>query len=262
MPSKPIAGIETEADLCNIFMRDFNALPGWTCYPEAANFDVLAVHDDGRQLGVEAKLALNAKVADQILPMINGDFFEKPGPDYRMVIVPTISKSSQGIAKMLAMLGVEVMAPRLSRFLSGDEYSFSFHNLLEARGQETSFGGQYLFDWNPAVGCYVPALLQALPAGVPSPVQLTPWKEKALQLVALMRRQGFLTAKQIAGHGQSVIRWTRDIGSCPAWLIKGVVRGQWVETVNMPAFDRQHPELYAVAVEAVEREFAKECSLS
>lgn len=262
MSSEPITGFEREADLCNLFIRDFNALPGWTCYPEAANFDVLAVHDDGRQLGVEAKLTLNAKVADQILPMQQGDFFDKPGPDYRMVIVSRITVANAGIAKMLRMLGVEVLSPHMSSSLNGDSYRFSFHNMLEATGEETSFGSQYLHDWNPAVRCYVPALLQALPAGVPSPVQLTPWKEKALQLVALMRHQGFITAKQIAAHGHAVTRWTQPDGSRPAWVEKGSHRGQWLETEHMPAFDQQHPELYAVAVQAIASEFAKEFSLS
>lgn len=257
-----ISGFEREADLCDLFIRDFSTLPGWTCYPEAANFDVLAVHDDGRQLGVEAKLTLNAKVADQILPMVNGDFFDKPGPDYRMVIVSKITVANAGIAKMLRMLGVEVMVPQMSSSLKGDSYSFSFHNLLEGKGEETSFGAQYLHDWNPAVRCYVPALLQALPAGVPSPVQLTPWKEKALQLVALMRHQGFITAKQIAAHGHAVSRWTQSDGSRPAWVAKGAHRGQWIETENMPAFDLQHPELYAVAVQAIASEFGREFCLS
>ncbi|NVL48683.1 hypothetical protein F2S72_01575 [Pseudomonas syringae pv. actinidiae] len=262
MGSKQTLGIQTEANLCNLFMRDFNSLPGWTCYPEAAGFDVLAVHQDGRQLGVQAKLALNAKVADQILPMRNGDFFDKPGPDYRMVVVAKITPASAGIAKMLGMLGVEVMSPSLSRCLAGDEYSFSFHNMLEGRGQQTSFGAQYLHDWNPAVRCYVPAILQALPAGVPSPIQLTPWKEMALQVVALMRHQGYITAKQIAGHGHAVTRWTQPDGARPAWLVKGAVRGQWIETANLPAFEKQHPELYALAVSAIQRGHANDFALS
>jgi hypothetical protein len=36
-----------------------------------------------------------------------------------------------------------------------------------------------------------------------------------------------------------------------AWLAKGALRGQWVETEHMPPFDRQPPELYSLAVEAL-----------
>lgn len=262
MGSEPIFHIERESDLCNLFIRDFNDVPGWTCYPEAANFDVLAVHDDGRQLGVEAKLSLNAKVADQILPLRNGDFFDRPGPDYRLVIVSKITPASAGIAKMLGMLGVEVLIPQLTRTRNGDEYKFSFHNILEATEEETRFGRQFLYDWNPSVRCYVPPVVQALPAGVPSPVRLTPWKEKAIQLVALMRHQGFITAKQIASHGHAVSWWTQPNDSKSAWLVKSSVRGHWIETPSMPAFDRQHPELYAVAVESIASMLTKEFSLS
>lgn len=262
MRSNPIVSIEREADLCSLFMRDFNAMPGWTCYPEAAGFDILGVHDDGRQIGVEAKLTLNAKVAEQILPMRSGDFFDKPGPDYRLVIVSKITPASAGIAKMLRMLGVEVMTPSECKCVHGFEYRFSFHNMLEAHGHDTSFGRQYLHDWNPSVRCYVPSILQQLPAGVPSPVRLTPWKEKALQVIALMRHQGFITAKQIAAHGHAVTLWTQPKDSLPAWLAKGAVRGQWTETENMPAFDLQHPELFKVVVEALSHELEKEFTLS
>ncbi|MCV4065275.1 hypothetical protein ACRCQJ_12590 [Pseudomonas aeruginosa] len=261
MQDTPILSIEKEADLCNLFMKEFGALPGWRCYPEAGGFDVLAVHDDGRQLGVEAKMALNAKVAEQILPGDRDEFFGKPGPDYRLVIVSKITPASAGIARMLAMLGVLVLVPNQYRSRLGDAYSFNFHNILEARGAQTSYGQQYLHDWNPAIRCHVPALLQALPAGVPSPVKLTPWKEKALTILALMRRQGFITAKQIAAHGHNVTRWTQPDGMKPAWLTKGAVRGQWIETEYMPAFDKQHPELYEVAVADLAAVAAKEFSL-
>jgi len=49
-------------------MHAMNKLNGWTCYPEAAEFDILAVHDYGRQISVEVKLKLYAKVVEQILP--------------------------------------------------------------------------------------------------------------------------------------------------------------------------------------------------
>lgn len=101
--------ISKESELCDVFIREFNNVEGWTCYPEAAGFDVLVVHDDGRQIGVEAKLTLNAKVADQILPNYGDDFYGRPGPDHRVVIVARITEASAGIAKMLHRLGVKVL---------------------------------------------------------------------------------------------------------------------------------------------------------
>lgn len=247
----PIEKIEKEADLCALFIQEFNKLPDWTCYPEAAGFDILVVHTDGRQIGVEAKLALNAKVADQILPHHYDDNSEAPGPDYRMVIVSKITDASAGIVKMLGRLGVTVMLPRSSWTREGDKYTFDLaHKLLEVSGR-APFYDRYMFDWNPPQRCKVPVMVTNLPAGVPSPVRLTPWKESALKVIAQLRSQGFITAKQIASHGISATAWTQPGGSKPSWLAKGAVRGAWIETEHLPAFDKQHPEVYALAVEGI-----------
>jgi hypothetical protein len=246
VPKEKLASIGKECELCDLFIRDFNKVPGWTCYPETAGFDVLLVHQDGRQIGVEAKLSLNAKVANQILPSFNDDLYGRPGPDHRMVIVSKITDASEGIEKILNRLGVAVLTPRQRWGREGYEYYFRVDTFAdETRCLER------LFDWSPSERCYVPPVVSDLPAGVPSPIRLTPWKEAAVKLVALMRMQGFITVKQIAQHGMGVPKWTQRIGSSPAWLAKGALRGQWVETEHMPPFDRQHPELYSLAVEAL-----------
>lgn len=255
--------ISKESDLCEIFIREFNKIDGWTCYPEAAGFDVLVVHRDGRQIGVEAKLSLNAKVADQILPDFSDDYYGRPGPDHRLVIVSKITDASAGIAKMLRRLGVKALSPRQNWDRNGYAYTFDLqHSLLADESGNTYFGRERLFDWSPAERCYVPAIVTDLPAGVPAPVRLTPWKEAAVKLVALMRSQGFITVKQIAAHGMGSTSWTQPAGSKPAWLAKGSSRGQWVETEYMPAFDKQHPDLYAQAVASLEAEAQKEFVLA
>lgn len=249
--NQPIEKIEKEADLCALFIREFNKLPDWTCYPEAAGFDILVVHSDGRQIGVEAKLALNAKVADQILPGSWEDLNAQPGPDYRMVIVSKITDASAGIVKMLERLGVTVLLPRSSWTREGDKYTFDLaHKLLEVSGR-APFYDLYMHDWNPPERCKVPIMVTSLPAGVPAPVRLTPWKESALKVMAQLRSQGFITAKQIAAHGIGVTAWTQPGGSKPSWLAKGAVRGTWIETEHLPAFDKQHPEVYALAVAGI-----------
>lgn len=251
------APIGKESVLCDLFIQEFNKIPGWTCYPEAAGFDVLVVNDDGRQIGVEAKLTLNAKVADQILPNHGEDFYGSPGPDHRLVIVSKITDANAGIAKMLRRLGVKVLCPNESWTARGYEHTFSLeHRLLYAEGWNVS--DEHMFDWSPAERCRVPAIVTTLPAGVPAPVRLTPWKESALKVVALMRKQGFITAKQIAAHGIGVTAWTQPSGSKPAWLGKSAVRGQWLETKHMPPFDNQHPDMYAKAVRDLAVEAEKE----
>lgn len=251
MPIEKNGKIEKEADLCALFIQAFSVFPDWTCYPEAAGFDVLVVHRDGRQIGVEAKLSLNAKVAEQILPGCGDDLYGKPGPDYRMVIVSKITDASAGIVKMLERLGVTVLLPRSRWTKEGDTYTFDLaHTLLEVSERKPFYDG-YMFDWNPPERCHVPIMVTHLPAGVPAPVRLTPWKESALKVMAQLRSQGFITAKQIDGHGIGVTAWTQPSGSKPAWLAKGVVRGTWIETEHLPAFDKQHPEVYALAVDTL-----------
>lgn len=244
--------ISCEADLCDIFISELNLLDGWTCYPEAAGFDVLAVHQDGRQIGVEAKMQLNAKVAEQILPD-RYEFYGKPGPDFRLVIVSKITDASRGIVKMLDYLGVAVMVPRESYDHRLKQcYTFDLaHKLLEVNGREPSHYDWCMFDWNPCERSQVPSMATNLRAGIPCPVRLTPWKEKALIVLAQLRAQGFITTKQIVQHGVSPTAWTQAPGSKPAWLKKGDARGTWVETENLPAFDKQHPEVYEAAMSKV-----------
>ncbi|AIR90478.1 hypothetical protein [Pseudomonas cremoricolorata] len=243
--------IKTEAELCEIFIRDMNAQPGWTCYPETGGFDILVVHEEGRQIGVEAKLALNAKVADQIMPNPWQYRYGLKGPDHRLVIVSKISDASAGIAKLLGFMGVPVLIPRHGtvRIPAGliERVHFEDYKLRELLAGTGYFNDHDLFDWNPEERCQVPMVVPQVAAGVPSPTRLTPWKEKALRALALMRSQGFITSRQLKELGMSPTTWTQHT-STQAWLDKGPAAGQWVETVRTPAFDKQHPEAYAVAV--------------
>ncbi len=236
--------------MCAAFIREVDSLDEWTPYPETAGFDILMVHRDGRQIGVEAKLSLNAKVADQILPKFTDEYFGKPSPDHRLVIVSKVTDASAGIEKMLNMLGVRVMLPQEDWTRTGYVLRFKIEQLLKHdNAKNTYFDGTHLFDWNPEERCQVPAVVPDLPAGVPSPVRLTPWKESAIKLIALMRKQGYITVKPIAEHRMGSTAWTQPAGNKPAWLAKGARRGQWIETEHMPPFDQQHPDMYAKALE-------------
>jgi len=258
-----LAPITKESELCEVFMQEFNKVEGWTCYPEAGGFDVLVVHQDGRQIGVQAKLSLNAKVAEQILPNCGDELYGLPGPDHRLVIVGKITDASAGIVKMLLRLGVKTLCPRETWNSSmGYVYTFDLKDsLLIDESGFTLSGRTRLFDWSPAERCHVPAIVTNLPAGVPAPVRLTPWKESAIKVIALMRSQGFITVQQIAQHGIVSTTWTQPAGSKSAWLAQGRVRGQWVETEHMPALDKQHPDFYALAVDALAAEVRKEFAL-
>lgn len=244
-----------EADLCAAFMREFNELDGWTCYPETGGFDIVVAHSDGRQIGVEAKLQLNAKVADQILPSDGWHRYRAAGPDYRLVIVRGMSEASAGIAKLLEQAGVLVWAPHVGqRRKGGQGWEFEAHADFGIRDKvrmadtpavpavhgHGHFGVAW-FDWNPAERLVLPEVPPSLPAGVPAPIQMTPWKMGAIRVLARLRAQGHITAKEILSEGISPSMWTQR------WLGRGAVRGQWIETAQTPKFDEQHPELFAPA---------------
>lgn len=245
----------TETSLCELFIAEFNDQAGWTCYPETDGFDIVVAHESGRQIGVEAKLRLNAKVADQILPEDAWFRYGQRGPDHRLVIVASITEANAGIAKMLSQLGVEVWAPRVGETF-GRGYTVQTYAEFRVRerlwqDEEVSkpcnrFGSAHyyagMFDWNPAERLQLPDVAPLLPAGVPCPIQLTPWKQAALRVLARLRLQGSITAKEIAAEGCSPSMWTQR------WLGRGSERGQWVETDRLPKFDEQHPEIYAVAL--------------
>lgn len=241
------AAFPTEAALCDCFLRALEKIGGWTAYPETAGFDILAVYDKtGHQLGVEAKLQLNAKVADQILPSY-WDSGDEPGPDFRAVIVPCITESSAGIARMLGMLGVMVWTPEKSwrhgwlfdRALGEIGWSGGPDRRAYDSNSGTAHWGESWFDWNPPKRCRLPEIVPQVRAGVPAPVQLTPWKIGALRVLATLDLDGFITPKAVRECGVDPRRFCASDG----WLIP-LGDGRWGRG-RMPAFDQQHPEAYA-----------------
>lgn len=244
----------TEAALCNTFAADMARLGGWDFYPETAGFDMLFVYKTtGHQLGIEAKLALNAKVADQIIPhhyMGYGDSGVE-GPDFRAVVVPYVGEASEGIAKMLGILGVMVWAP-------GTNYrgGVDFHGVLnkhctakpDRREYDTADGplmnwDMAWHDWNPAKRCTLPEFVPMVACGVPSPTQLTPWKVGALRVLAELQLDGFVTAKSVRDCGVDARRFCASDG----WL-ESLGNGRWARG-KIPAFDAQHPEAFASILE-------------
>ncbi|GAB3305829.1 hypothetical protein [Luteimonas notoginsengisoli] len=254
----------TEAALCDCFLESLRAIGGWTAYPETAGFDILAVYDKtGHQLGIEAKLALNAKVADQILPDHYMGYHDEgvPGPDFRAVIVPCTTAANAGIAKMLGILGVQVWAPaREQRWTDGDLVdsftflrAFSRHTYTDVHGKvvnadrrahDTNDGPLLAWDmawhdWNPPKRCELPEIVPCVRAGVPAPLQLTPWKIGALRVLADLELDGFVTAKSVRDCGVDARRFCASDG----WL-EQLGSGRWGRG-KIPAFDQQHPEAYA-----------------
>lgn len=236
-----------EEDLCRLFAQEMADL-GWTVYPETGGFDLLLVWPEtGHQLGVEAKLSLNAKVADQIIPDDLPGFHSRgAGPDFRAVIVPTLTDASQGIAKLLKILGVNVWDVRdqgrgpsfmnaVTRYEGAAQWAVSSKPLP---GFDCAW-----FDFNPARRCEVPSIMPQVPAGVPSPVRLTPWKMGALKVLVDLELDGFVTAGSVRAHGVDPRRFCATDG----WL-KALGEGKW-GLGAVPDFAGQHPDAYGQLLE-------------
>lgn len=220
---------KTEADLCAAFI-EWAARNSYRCYPETADFDILAVDGDGWQIGIEAKLRMNVKVISQALPRYSAEI----GPDHRAVLVPSMDSE---LREFCGFVGLEVF--------------YCMTRWTDRRGLRHQFDRdrrwrhEAMFDWNPKRRCDLPDYMPDVPAGVPSPIRLTPWKISALKVLARIEISGWITRKEIAVFGIDPRRWTAGDG----WLLpldgdpkRG---GRWRRGDRCPKFDQQHPEVYA-----------------
>lgn len=219
----------SEAALCAAFIA---ALPlGWTAYAETGGFDILLVRSDGCQIGVEAKLRLNAEVLLQATERDSYYAVTLPGPDYRAVLVPRGAAGS--IAGLAAYCGVTVIMmppsdahpldrrfqPALPR-LDGSEYELgSWREML------------------PSQRLAVPEYVPDVPAGVAGPVQLTKWKVAALKLSVLLEETGYLTRHDFKRFGVDHRRWISG-----GWIRAD--NGVWVCGGPEALFRRQHPRVW------------------
>lgn len=235
----------TEAELCTAFTEWVRRGGGtrytpWTVYPETGDFDLLLVDPEGRQMGVEAKLKLNAKVCTQALP---GRWYQGEGPDWRAVLVPA---ANNDLEELLRMLGVIVFTPNSPRH----DGRIDFNPMLVADSMYSNW-----FDWNPLTRCELPPMVPNLPAGVPAPVRLTTWKVGALKVLAHLEVHGAITAREVRSYGVDPRRFCSTDG----WLTS-LGEGRWARGA-VPAFDQQHPaeyaQLLAAAQQAKKSEVAK-----
>ncbi len=227
MRRKPEPIFKTESELCAAFQA-WAEKEGWSVYPETAGHDMLLVDKDGHQMAVEAKLKLNLKVISQILPSSwdwNHTSRSDVGPDYRAILIPD---RPDFVCELMIYLGIEV---------------FYLHNRWAYRADGVSFeryNAGAMHDWNPAKRFELPEYKSSHAAGQPAPIQLTPWKIGALRVVATLELDGKITRGQINAIGISPQRWCIAGG----WLAS-LGKGKWARGDRMPAFEKQHPEVYA-----------------
>lgn len=219
----------TEAALCAAFIAQIGE--SWTAFNETAGWDILLVRRaDGFQIGVQAKLRLNAAVVGQALEDDPTWSVDAPGPDCRAVLVPADIQNACAFDKICAHLGVTVVRVR-----AGDGR------------RHPSFGPSLPIDpKNPHEGHWhelaplrrhgLPEYVPDVAAGSSSPLQLTAWKIKAIKIAVTLETRGHVTRRDFAHHKLDHRRWL-----AMGWL--KVVDGQFVKDL-FPDFERQHPVVY------------------
>lgn len=233
----------SEAALCEAFVQW--AIPqGWRVYPETAGWDLLLVGPEGHQLGVQAKLRLNAKALAQATPSRPSfsTWGRDRGPDFRAILVPEISDLSE----IATMIGIAVITPVADSrgVLTGFDYTTGVYDdlLKPARG----LAEWVLTDWNPAEREVLPDYIPDVAAGVSSPRTLSPWKVAALRVLAHLEVRGEISRKEIEAFGINSRRWCAS----DAWLSPGSARGRW-KRGSCPDFDAQHPTVYSQVLREV-----------
>lgn len=234
----------SEAALCAAFIA---ALPeGWTAYPETGGFDILLARAaDGFQIGIEAKLKLNARVIAQALE--RGDYYrvDGPNPDCRAVLVP--KGTALDLSVICAALGVTVIqmedaVPAARGWWSprgqpNCSFQSPFRPMLPTLDQYWNDEA----DWHeraPSSRIPLPDYVPDVGAGCSAPVALTLWKIKAIKIAITIERRGYVTRADFKHHKISMSVWTSS------WLRNGS-NGGWVSNGRLPDFRAQHPVNYA-----------------
>lgn len=221
----------SEAEMCVAFVDAVG--PDWTVYAETAGWDILLVRSaDGFQIGVEAKLRLNATVLTQALEQRHESF----GPDCRAVLVPY--GTDGGLEVVAEHCGLTVLRIGRRHRWGGDKL-FDFHPQLPRPTEGALWGGQW-HETCPLRRCPLPEYVPDVAAGKPAPVQLTNWKIAALKIAAMLEMTGSVTRADFKALGVDIRRWIT-----PGYDWLRPEGGAFVAGDRMPSFSEQHPDVYA-----------------
>jgi hypothetical protein len=226
-------GFTREADLCGAFLA---ALPeGWTAYPETGGFDILLVREaDSLQIGIQAKLRLNAKVIRQVVEEGGSTLVTTPGPDCRAVLVPQ-GTAGADMTEICRLLGLTVIV------LPGHWHQ-PFNPALPRPRQDAE--SKTWFEWAPGQRIALPDHVPDVEAGRPAPVRLTAWKIKAIRIAVTLDRRGFVLREDFKHHKVDMRRW---VAPRSGWLVQHATG--WSKGPRLPDFRSQHPRNW-VQIEA------------
>lgn len=226
--TKPFA---TEADMCARFLCAVEKKGGWTPYAETAGWDILLVRNsDGFQIGIQAKLKLNAEVINQAIE--SGWIYSttRPGPDCRAVMVPENATGAlECIANHIGLTVIRVFPP-------WRDHCDAFRPGLPDEKRQA--WGEEWFECCPTKRHALPEYVPDVPAGDSAPLQLTKWKISAIKIAVTLEQRGFVTRDDFKHHGIDHRRWVPQ-----GWLEAN--SGRYVRGQAMPDFKAQHPKVYA-----------------
>lgn len=222
----------SEADLCAAFIAHLEK--GWTAYPETAGWDILLVRDsDGFQVGVEAKLRLNAKVISQALEA--GQWMcAEAGPDCRAVLVP--DGTGRDFEPICAYIGLTIIK---MRSWEGDACYWSVPYDPPLPVDTVRFTSGAWRECCPIRRYDLPAYVPDVPAGASGPVQLTDWKIKAIKIAVILEKAGFVTRLDFNQIRIDIRLWLPGRRGWLAPTEQGFVAGR-----SFPDFRAQHPQVY------------------
>lgn len=232
----------TEAEMVQAFCgwNQTSVRNPWKIYHETCGWDMLAVDPEtGVQVGIEAKLSLNAKVLSQALPG-HSERSAPIGPDYRAVLVPEKNYQNH-LAPICKHLGLTVIVIHGQTCDWRPSDPIRWHCSPHFWPDEASnFFGSDWFPWLPGERHTLPDYLPDVTGGHAAPVMLTPWKIKAIKLLILLDRFGSVTRKDMKALGISPTSWT----ACGhGFLVPG--KGGYVRCTRTPDLRSQHPVNYA-----------------
>ena len=243
----------TEADLvaafCDLIERENSnrnrRAPRWVAYHETGDWDLLLAQDEtGIQIGIEAKLTLNAKVLEQALPQTR--YWDTKGPDYRAVLVPRVGKQLH-LGSLADHLGITILTlePKC-------RWSSSARFDPRLPDESNYFGLDDWHSWLPGERVKLPDYVPDVTGGKASPVALTDWKVRAIKLLILLDRNGSVTRRDMAALRISASRWT---AAHHGFLDRG--EGGYVRSRRTPDLRAQHPVNYAEIEADFDRWFAE-----
>lgn len=202
--TKKVPDFAVEADLVVAFCGCIAAdkRNPWVVYHETAGWDVLLVQPGtGVQIGIEAKLSLNPKVLDQAIP--GERWYQEAGPDYRAVLVPADS-CQHHMTRIADRCGIHVIKIRPRRGWDDSFVGWAMDG--ELPDQASSYDDWH--PWCPSERCALPDYIPDVTGGHAAPLQLTPWKIKAIKLAIILERRGFVTRGDMKALQISPSRWT------------------------------------------------------